>query len=326
MKNTIKFLLAAITLSAATSCENNDWSFDDYETQVVYFAQQTPVRTITLGEDVYSTELDNQHKCQVMAVLSGVYENSSDRVIDYVVDQSLADGKTFADGSPVTVLPSDYYTLGSSTITIPSGSVLGGVEVTLTDKFFADEKAVGLKYVLPLKLTGVSGADSILSEKNYVLYALKYKNKYTGNWLCEGTDLINDNGKDTTITRKGEYVENDDVVAVSTKSLTSVNYPKSTTISIDGALQIFTYNLILSFDSNENCTVSTDTENVTVTGSGKWTYHGQTKAWGDKDRDGITLSYTVNISYQSAGSTLVKKITTEETLIARDRGSKFETF
>lgn len=41
-------------------CENGDKEFDDYEYQTFSFATQTPIRTITLGEDVYPTEQDNE--------------------------------------------------------------------------------------------------------------------------------------------------------------------------------------------------------------------------------------------------------------------------
>ena len=34
-----------------TACENGDWEFSDYKYSAVYFAYQSPVRTITLGED-----------------------------------------------------------------------------------------------------------------------------------------------------------------------------------------------------------------------------------------------------------------------------------
>jgi hypothetical protein len=34
-----------------TACENGDWEFPDYKYSAVYFAYQSPIRTITLGED-----------------------------------------------------------------------------------------------------------------------------------------------------------------------------------------------------------------------------------------------------------------------------------
>jgi len=73
---------------------------------------------------------------------------------------------------------------------------MAGVEVQLTDDFFADEKSISENYVIPLLMTNVQGADSILQGKpvvenpvltnagdwsilpqNFVLYAVKYVNQ-----------------------------------------------------------------------------------------------------------------------------------------------------
>lgn len=59
-------LSIAVTGMILTSCENNDISFPDYEGgSTVYFAYQSPVRTLVMGEDEYDTTLDNQHKCNM---------------------------------------------------------------------------------------------------------------------------------------------------------------------------------------------------------------------------------------------------------------------
>lgn len=52
-------------------CENGDKEFDDYEYQTISFATQTPIRTITLGEDVYPTEQDNEYRMQIIATFIG---------------------------------------------------------------------------------------------------------------------------------------------------------------------------------------------------------------------------------------------------------------
>jgi len=61
MKNIIFYLLIVLAL---TSCYNSekDWGKGfDYTT--VYFAYQYPVRTLTMGEDIFDTTLDNEFKC-----------------------------------------------------------------------------------------------------------------------------------------------------------------------------------------------------------------------------------------------------------------------
>ena len=94
-----------------------------------------------------------------------------------------------------------HYKLASNQINIPAGSIMGGVEVHLTDAFFADEKALEQNYVIPLRMTEVQGADSILEgkaavgdpvltnnghwsvqPKNFILYAVKYVNPQHGEY------------------------------------------------------------------------------------------------------------------------------------------------
>ena len=204
MKKILLSMLTVATLLLTSSCENSDIEFGDFEYQTVYFARQTPVRTITLGDDVYDTSLDNAHKFQIYATLGGVEKNKKDRLIQFVVDKSLCDGLTFSDGSPVQVMPSEYYSLSSNTITIPSGNIMGAVDVQLTDAFFADSKSIDVTYIVPLRMTACQ--DSILSgtakdgvtnpnrlnsndwstsPKDYILYAVKYKNKWHGAWISQ---------------------------------------------------------------------------------------------------------------------------------------------
>lgn len=316
-----------------TSCENGDWDFPDYGTISVYFAKQTPIRTITLGTDTYDTTLDNEHKCQIMATMGGVYENETNRVISFVVDESLCDGLIYDDGRDVLPLPSSYYTLASNQIIIPSGKVLGGVEVQFTDAFFYDPKSIQTTYVIPLRMTSVQNADTILESKNYILYAVKYINKWDGNWLSRGTDIIDDNGIVSTIERKADYIENDEVRILNTSAYKQVIYPISTVVQVyneDGTLgtKTLSCDLILTFDDDDKCTITSGTDGYTATGSGTWTKEGAIKAWGDKDRDELKLKYEVTYYYQQkiGSATMYKKYTCDDTLVARDRGSKLESF
>src|SRR5690606_15183349 len=109
MKNIqIKKLLLCLVFAnlAFASCKNNEWSFDDFEYTTVYFAYQSPVRTITLGEDIYDNSMDNQHKCQIMATMGGVYTNTQDVTIDFEVNNGLVNGLIY-DGTdrPVIAMP-----------------------------------------------------------------------------------------------------------------------------------------------------------------------------------------------------------------------------
>ncbi len=353
MKKKNKFGIAGMLMAGfmmfTTSCENQDISYSDYDYQTVYFANQTFVRTITLGDDVYSTELDNQHKFEIYATLGGVESNKKDRKVAIEVDNSLLDGlkyENLVDGTATTALPrageqleampSNYYNLKSNTITIPEGQIMGAVEVELTDAFFADPKAATVNYIIPVKI--VSAQDSILEDKDYIFYAVTYKNKYHGVWLNHGTDEIDLNGTTSTVTREAANVESYDLCYLTTVGLQQSNYQITTTVEVDTTivsgdpttvrkeLKTLTCDLNLQFDSNEGVTVSTSTAGCTASGSGSWKYKGALQAWGDTDRDLLSLSYTVKYNYTDDGRPRYKTIKTTEELIMRDRQSKFQTF
>ena len=321
---------AIFTCMIFSSCENGDVEFPDFDYQTVYFARQTPVRTITLGDDVYPTDLDNEHKCQIYATMGGVNTNKRDRSIQIVVDETLCSGLRFEDGSDVKVMPTSHYSLSGSTITIPSGEVMGCVDVQLTDAFFADTLSTQVNYVIPVRM--ISATDSILAGKDYVLYAVKYKNKYHGCWLSTGKDLISTNGiQDSTIVRQPEYVEYADLVYLTTEGLQQSRYEVSANVTVTdtkgkSSVETKTCSLILTFDTNDSVTITTDTEGCHASGTGQWSRQAAKKAWGDQDRDQLTLDYEVSFTYESAGEKVTTSRKTTETLIMRDRQSKLEDF
>lgn len=335
MKNIILYPLILISVLVFNSCQNQDVEFADNDYSTVYFAYQTPVRTLTMGEDVFDTSLDNLHKCKIMATMGGVYSNKNDVLINVSIDNSLCNGLLFkSDNSVVEAMPSSYYTLSSNQINLAKGSVIGGVEVQFTDAFFADPLALKKHYVIPLVMTGVQNADSILSgsakvsnpikthpddwdvaPKNYVLYAVKYINTWAGNYLKRGKDVVTASGATTTTLRHKQYVESDEVCSLSTGSLTETNYPL---VYKDANGNNINVNLILTFDGNGNCTVKSGSSNATATGSGKFVKKGEKKSWGNVDRDALYLNYNVDLG--------TVQYNTTDTLVARDRGVTMETF
>lgn len=333
--------ITALVSSVFTSCENGDWEFPDFDYSAVYFAYQSPVRTVVLGEDVYDTSLDNEHKVMIMATMGGVYANNMNVEIGIEVDNSLVDGLIFkkveyADPDiPVLAMPSNYYSLSSDKIVIKKGSVIGGVTVQLTDAFFADPLALSTNYVIPVVMTSVVNADSILSgktsfpnairtnpnlwnelPKDYVLYAVKYINQYDANYLRRGVDKISYAGWDTTIVRKAEYVEKDEVVdKISTRDLNTIVW-EYTGRDHENAARNCT--LILTFDEQGECTISSETAGVTASGTGRYVVDGEKNSWGRKDRDALYLDYTIEFADVT--------FEIEDTLVVRDRGVKSEWF
>lgn len=330
----VLFILLTLTWGMFSSCENGDWEFPDYEYQTVYFAYQSPIRTITLGEDFYDTTLDNLHQCQIMATMGGVYSNKKNVEIGISVDNTICDNLTFDNGNDVVAMPSSYYTLSDSKIVIKKGEILGGVTVQLTDAFFADPEAVNTNYVIPVKMTSVNGADSILSgtplvsdarygvaedwevlPKNYILYAVKYINQYDAVYLRRGVDNYS-GGIDGTTVRHGAFVEKDEVVdGITTRSLNTIAWAHPAKDAEGNDMNAV---LLLTFDASGNCTITSDTEGVTATGSGQYVVDGDKKSWGNEDRDALYLDYTL----EYAGI----KCQTKDTLVVRDRGVRSEWF
>ena len=342
MNNEMKrfFLIAIVLLSMFTAC-NKKWEFADFKYSTVYFPYQSPVRTLVLGEDIIDNTLDNQHKFTIMATMGGVYENKKDITISASLDNTLAQRVKFntASGDEVIAMPDTYYTMPSkdTKITIAAGKMMGGVEIYLTDAFFADPRSVKNTFVIPLKITSVTNADSVLrgtstlaspdrrraadwstSPKDYVLYAVKYVNPYHGSYLRRGVDDVKGTGgntaMDTTVTYRKDFVEKDELCNIVTRSLTQdtvlLNAKNKGNINVP-------FRLVLSFSADGKCTVTNPaTAAYTITGDGQFVKKGD--MWGNQKRDVLYLKYQVNFATTTHSLT--------DTIVLRDRAVKFETF
>ena len=375
IKNMKKIIfISIIILAIFSSCRNQDWSFPNYDYTTVYFAYQYPVRTIELGDDnVIDNSFDNAHKCQIMGTFGGAYSNGSDIKIGVQVDNSLCDGLSFSGGDAVVPMPSNYYTLASNQITIPKGAVMGGVEVQLTDAFFADPLSVNTTYVIPLVMTSVQSADSILSgtpavdnpnrcvasdwsiaPKDYTLYAVKYINPWDANYLRRGVDIITKDGVTETAVRHQQYVEYDEVIKLTTLSMTGLELPVGYQNGLGDNLYM---KVNLNFDNDQKCTLAPSTTayqltvdtsdpdikkvinvfNITATGAGQFVKNGEKNSWGNQDRNALYLSYKTSFNTETH---TVNSITSEnilidsqsvsymttDTLVVRDRGISMQTF
>ena len=356
-------VLGAVSL-AFTSCYNADTDFPDYEGgTTAYFAYQYPVRTLVLGNDIYDNTLDNAHKCQIWATMGGAY-GGRNATVHFVVDESLCDNLYFVDeggnaSTPVMPMPTSYYTLSGNTISY-NGDPRGYVEVQFTDAFFNDPKAIENTYVIPLRMTDVQGIDQILVgtprqgfspvrqnaeewatlPKDYVLYCVKYMNPWQGKYIRRGVDNVTEKGTTTTVVRKDmsfvntdpeRYTENpvnqnDEVCGITTKNITQAIFPVS--FKTSGAS--ISCNLILTFNGN-TCTISTDDENVTATGSGEFITKGTERPeykdyqWGNMNgepvqRDILRLSYQVNFADKDI------QVSTADTLVVQTRESNKREF
>jgi hypothetical protein len=335
-------LLLCIILVICYSCSNKDSVFPDYKYTTVYFPYQSPVKTLVLGEDIYDNSLDNQHKCLIMATMGGVYENKREVSLSVVVDTLLARSLKFeaATGDNVVVMPDTYYSLPGGKeqkIVIPSGKLMGGLEVQLTDAFFHDPRSIKNTFVIPLRITGVVNADSVLSgksdlkdpdrrnagdwitpPKDYILYAIRYINPYHGTYLRRGIDNVKGAGGntalDTTVVYHAQYVEKDELCNMVTTSLNEVTVSLKT--KNRGNTEV-PFQLLLRFDNQGKCTIANPASaSYTVTGTGALVKKGD--MWGNEKRDVLHLQYQADFGT----TTHVFK----DTIVLRDRGVKMETF
>ena len=236
-------------------------------------------------------------------------------------------------------MPDNYYSLPANMqIVIPSGEIMGGIEVQLTDAFFADPRALQNTFIIPLRMVSVTNADSILSgisgledpdrlvstdwstvPKDYILYAVKYINPWHANYLRRGIDVVKGNNGNTaldaTYVYHEKYVEQDMVCSAVTQSMNEVAISLVTKAE-DGNTDL-PFTLLVSIDDNNNCTVANpETASYTLTGTGKFVNDGD--LWGEKQRDVLHLNYTIDFGTTTHTFT--------DTLVVRDRGIKFETF
>lgn len=365
LKNYIYGIALGTVALTWTSCYNADREFPDYqEGTTAYFAYQYPVRTLILGNDIYDNTLDNEHKCRIWSTMGGAYSGRN-ATVDFIVDESLCENLWFVDeggnpAAPVQPMPTAYYQLSGNVIPY-NGDSRGYVEVQFTNDFFDDEDAIGNTYVIPLRMTKATGIDHILTgtpreglspsrtntedwdvlAKDYVLYCVKYMNPWQGKYIRRGVDRVTEKGTTTTIVRKDfslvnsdleHYKENpvnqnDEVCGIKTKNMSQAIFPVS--FKTSGAS--ISCNLILTFSGNQ-CTISTDDENVTATGSGEFIEKGTEKAeykdyqWGSNNgepvqRDILRLAYEVNFANSDI------QVSTADTLVVQTRESnKKETF
>lgn len=331
MKRNFIIPISLAMMAMFTACENGKNEFPDFDYQTVYFANQYAMRTLELGTDEFvDLTADNNHETTILATWGGGYSNENNVLIDYVVDPSIVEEFYFKDSDQlVEVMPEDYYVIEDKQIRIPSGSTMGGLKVKLTDKFFADKKSVGQCYVIPVRMTSATGVDSILSgkplelnpvltndahwsvqPKNFILYGIKYANPWHGEYLRRGVDNATVDGEASKIVRHNEYVENDEVVEVSTTAFKEDILPIKVT---DAQGNDHTYNMIITFGDDNSCTLSSASDGATITGSGKFVSKGEKQSLGGKDRDAIYLDYTLDVPASNM------KFETRDTLVLRTR-------
>ena len=308
--NIFKVLAAGVAVLGISSCQNSSIEFPDYTEQTVYFAYQTPIRTMVLGMDDTGSTADNDTRaCKIYSTMGGAYDGSKYNIkVDIATENSLCDNIYFdqACTDPILAMPSSHYQLGGNVISYEGEK--GYVDVTLTESFFADPKSYEGKYVIPIVMKSQTGATRILSgelqegvtsanrfdldawfvqPKDYVLYCVRYISKFEGYYLPQGTVKTTFDGKTDTKNLNvdaWERVPQGNILFLDTRGENTV------ALTLVAAAGDASYNIeaLLTFSGN-NCTVSSNDPNFKVSGTGVYTEKSSEYNWGQKDRDGLKL-------------------------------------
>jgi hypothetical protein len=292
-----------------------------------------------LGDEVLGdNSIDLEHAFSIGAAFGGAYSNTKDRVLTVELAPDLASNITDASGNELELLPSEYYTATFDEIIIPAGSFSGKMRVDLADAFFTDSLSTVLHYVLPVVITDAAG-DSVLSGKpivdspdrriadhwdippqDYVLFGIKYINETHGVYLLRGEVINTSATPQDTVTYSTRFLDDNDQVMLSTKSLTENYMP-----TIGGTNKESTdskYSMVLTFDkSSKDVTVSQkDASTVTVSGTGK--YYTKDDPESESYNSGKHRTIFLDYTYEDADS--VYQV--NDTLVFIDTDLKFEEF
>ncbi len=335
----MKKILYLLSIAAILSgCENKEIVFPDYEFQAVYFPFQTPVRTLSLGdEEIGDNTIDREHAFSIGLSIGGMYQNTRDRVVsvEFVPELAL---NIMSGTDSIKILPPQYYHATFDKIMIPAGTFFGKLRVDLTDAFFADSLTTGLRYVIPLRITDAQG-DSILKgtpkvespdpripahwlvpPKDFVLFGVKYINPTHGVYLLRGKRKNINNPMDSVVYSK-RFIDDNDMTKLSTRSLTE-NYMSNVGGWSNKESTNAKYSMKLTFDNvNKSVTVSSkNATTVSVNGTGKFYSKSDAEAesYNGKKHRTIYLDYT----YLDGLDTYQ----VNDTLVFVDTDLKFEEF
>ncbi len=334
----MKLVPVFLLVGLISSCKNDDWSFPDYKYSTTYFPYQYPVRTLELGDDPeVDNSKDNKLQFSIGLGIGGIYDNTKDRKVGYIIDPTLANNLYTDKGDTLVALPQAYYTLSPAGSTvIPAGKMQGYIDVQLTDAFLNDPRAFKVRYVIPLKITSAE-TDSILQgktdktnpdrriasnwaiiPKDFTLFGIKYINPYHGKFLHRGKDVLKDASGSVVdqVIYRTLYVEKNEIWYLQTISRNQVVVTGLVrrTSGSPGS-----FKMVLTFDASGNATISQFTGSAyPVSGTGKFVTNGD--EWGGIKRNAIILNYQVTDATNSQFHSVT------DTLVVRDRDVRLETF
>lgn len=286
MKN-IRIYLAALVAALFMSSCYEDY-IEDYKYSSAYFASQKPLRTVIADRDM---------TIDVGVAIGGKREVDMNDWAEFKIDETLL------DGTGLTLLPKEFYTLSDESTMKVSKKTLPVADVTIsfTDAFYANENTMKQYYALPFRVE-TSSLDSILVGQETSIVAIKYISTYHGTYYIKGVVTEVDNNGDAI--GDPESYNNADLSKNIKRNLSTLS---RNTLEREGLanLETGTANEKLKIVFNDDKTLSVETADggLPITnGSGSYEY----------DNDGV-LNLTLSYTYEKSS----KKYKVSETLIRR---------
>jgi hypothetical protein len=311
MKEMKKILAILILSSAMVSCYDD--YIKDYDFNAIYFPYQIDVRTFVVGEGM---------SIEIGATLGGVMENSMDRNVDFIIDNTLItparltamkSAATYIKNSVAAVstlspLPSNYYTLSnSSRMVIKAGDHMGSIEVKADSAaFLTDPATINAAYAIPLYITSAD-ADSILEPKRYAVIGVKYENMLFGTYWHGGVTVEKDPSGNPIATQPQPYYTAIPQPQAKTWTLTTIS---------PNQLAVKAYSSNTS--SKNEMVLTLDGTNVTISSAAGSTYTFEPDGASTFNRPKLLQDRKIYLSYKyvnSAGNTCYAK----DTLTFRNR-------
>ncbi len=171
-------LIIVLLFAMALSCDPyDDYLIDTVGYKAVYFPNITHLEKF--GRSPISGE---GLEFKIGAYLGGVKENNNNEEVTFEIDTTLLDGTSY------TLLPDNYYTLGSpDKITINKGEFLGYLDVKFDSLSIANDDLLrDLHYAIPMRMVSTS-VDSILEGQDEIVIPVKLMNTYEGNFYQVGS-------------------------------------------------------------------------------------------------------------------------------------------
>lgn len=194
----MKKLLVLIIMSIVLVSCYDDYIYD-FDYSGVFFSYQNDVRSFIVGEGM---------KIKVGVAMGGVRENTIDRDVNFILDNSLvtpdlltsmkAASEPYIKDATAAVsalepLPSGLYNISNpNTIVIKAGMHSGTVEITPDSVAFLNDsiKTIYATYILPFYITNAE-CDSIIESKRSSTVGIRFENMLFGKYYHGGTAVIN---------------------------------------------------------------------------------------------------------------------------------------